>query len=143
VTGLGDGGAHYSAICDASYPTFVLTWWVRDRDGERMGLAEAVKMLSSRPARVVGLEDRGLLRTGYKADLNVIDIDRLTLHAPVVRHDLPGGGRRLDQAASGYRATVVSGQVIRRDDQPTALRPGQVVRGMQKARAGEVLAERP
>lgn len=143
VTGLGDGGAHYSAICDASYPTFVLTWWVRDRDGERMGLAEAVKMLSSRPARVVGLEDRGLLRTGYKADLNVIDIDRLTLHAPVVRHDLPGGGRRLDQAASGYRATVVSGQVIRRDDQPTALLPGQVVRGMQKARAGEVLAERP
>lgn len=143
VTGLGDGGAHYSAICDASYPTFVLTWWVRDRDGERMGLAEAVKMLSSRPARVVGLEDRGLLLTGYKADLNVIDIDRLTLHAPVVRHDLPGGGRRLDQAASGYRATVVSGQVIRRDDQPTALRPGQVVRGMQKARAGEVLAERP
>jgi N-acyl-D-aspartate/D-glutamate deacylase len=139
VTGLGDGGAHYSAICDASYPTFMLTWWVRDRDGESMSLAEAVKMLSSRPARVVGLEDRGLLRTGYKADLNVIDIDRLTLHAPVVRHDLPGGGRRLDQTASGYRATVVSGQVIRRDDQPTALRPGQVVRGMQKARVAEML----
>lgn len=139
VTGLGDGGAHYSAICDASYPTFMLTWWVRDRDGERMSLAEAVKMLSSRPARVVGLEDRGLLRTGYKADLNVIDIDRLTLHAPVVRHDLPGGGRRLDQTASGYRATVVSGQVIRRDDQPTALRPGQVVRGMQKTRVAEML----
>ncbi|MFN3457990.1 MAG: amidohydrolase family protein, partial [Novosphingobium sp.] len=140
VTGLGDGGAHYSAICDASYPTFMLTWWVRDRAGERMTLAEAVQMLSSRPAKVVGLEDRGLLRTGYKADLNVIDIERLTLHGPVIRHDLPGGGRRLDQTASGYRATVVSGQVIRRDDRPTALRPGQVVRGMQKARTDQVPA---
>lgn len=138
VTGLGDGGAHYSAICDASYPTFMLTWWVRDRTGERMTLAEAVQMLSSRPARVVGLEDRGLLRPGYKADLNVIDIARLTLHGPVIRHDLPGGGRRLDQTASGYRATVVSGQVIRRDDRPTALRPGKVVRGMQKASALQV-----
>ncbi|MFM2371721.1 MAG: hypothetical protein RIS85_1443, partial [Pseudomonadota bacterium] len=84
-------------------------------------------------ARVVGLKDRGLLRTGYKADVNVIDMAALALHAPVVRHDLPGGGRRLDQTATGYVATVVSGQVIRRNDLPTPQRPGKVVRGMQRA----------
>ncbi len=133
VIGLGDGGAHYAAICDASYPTFMLTYWVRDRAGERLSLAESVQMLSARPARVVGLADRGLLRAGYKADVNVIDLAALTLHAPVVRHDLPGGGRRLDQSATGYVATVVSGQVIRRADQPTPHRPGRVVRGMQQA----------
>jgi N-acyl-D-aspartate/D-glutamate deacylase len=133
VIGLGDGGAHYAAICDASYPTFMLTYWVRDRAGERLSLAETVHMLAARPARVAGLEDRGLLRAGYKADVNVIDMAALTLHAPVVRHDLPGGGRRLDQTATGYVATVVSGQVIRRDDQPTSQRPGKVVRGMQRA----------
>jgi N-acyl-D-amino-acid deacylase len=131
VIGLGDGGAHYAAICDASYPTFVLTYWVRDRQGERLSLAEAVDMLAARPARVMRLEDRGRLQTGYKADLNVIDLARLTLHAPVVRHDLPGGGRRLDQAARGYVATVVNGRAIRRHDRDTAERPGRVVRGAQ------------
>ncbi|MBB4613941.1 N-acyl-D-amino-acid deacylase family protein [Novosphingobium taihuense] len=138
VIGLGDGGAHYAAICDASYPTFMLTYWVRDRAGERLSLAETVEMLAARPAKVMGLEDRGLLRVGYKADINVIDLERLTLHAPVIRHDLPGGGRRLDQTATGYCATVVSGQIIRRNDRPTALRPGQVVRGVQKACADPV-----
>ncbi|HQS68202.1 MAG: amidohydrolase [Novosphingobium sp. 28-62-57] len=133
VIGLGDGGAHYAAICDASYPTFMLTWWVRDRAGERLSVAEVVHMLAAKPARVAGLMDRGLLRTGYKADVNVIDLAALRLHAPVIRHDLPGGGRRLDQTASGYVATVVSGQVIRRGDQPTDQRPGRVVRGMQQA----------
>ncbi len=137
VIGLGDGGAHYAAICDASYPTFMLTYWVRDRTGERMTLAEAVHMLSAKPARVVGLADRGILREGYKADINVIDLDGLTLHAPVIRHDLPGGGRRLDQSATGYVATMVSGQIIRREDQATPARPGQVVRGMQVAPAVE------
>lgn len=81
----------------------------------------------------MGLEDRGLLKPGYKADLNVIDLDRLTLHAPVVRHDLPGGGRRLDQTATGYVATVVNGRVIREHDRPTDERPGRVVRGAQHA----------
>ena len=133
VIGLGDGGAHYAAICDASYPTFMLTYWVRDRAGERLSLAETVHLLAERPARVVGLKDRGLLRAGYKADVNVIDMAALALHAPVVRHDLPGGGRRLDQTATGYVATVVSGQVIRRNDLPTPQRPGKVVRGMQRA----------
>lgn len=135
VIGLGDGGAHYAAICDASYPTFMLSYWVRDREGERMTIAEAVRMLSAKPARVAGLADRGLLREGYKADVNVIDLARLTLHAPVIRHDLPGAGRRLDQAATGFVATVVNGRVIREHDQPTTERPGRVVRGMQHAPA--------
>lgn len=133
VIGLGDGGAHYAAICDASYPTFMLTYWVRDRAGERLSLAEAVHMLAAKPARVMGLEDRGLLRTGYKADLNVIDMAALRLNAPVIRHDLPGGGRRLDQTARGYVATIVSGKVIQRRNKATDLRPGQVVRGMRQA----------
>ncbi|WP_226016541.1 amidohydrolase family protein [Novosphingobium sp. FKTRR1] len=133
VLGLGDGGAHYAAICDASYPTFLLTYWVRDRDGERLSLAQAVRALSAKPARAVGLEDRGLLRAGYKADINVIDQTALTLHAPVVRNDLPGGGRRLDQAATGYVATLCNGQVIRRQDRATAASPGRVVRGCRQA----------
>lgn len=135
VIGLGDGGAHYAAICDASYPTFMLTYWVRDRAGERMSLAETVEMLAARPAKVMGLGDRGVLRAGMKADVNVIDMAALELHAPVVRHDLPGGGRRLDQTARGYVATVVSGKVIRRDDQPTGTLPGKVVRGARKVHA--------
>lgn len=133
VMGLGDGGAHYAAICDASYPTFLLTYWVRDRSGERLSLAEAIRALSAKPARVMGLDDRGLLAPGYKADVNVIDMAALTLHAPVVRHNLPGGGRRLDQSASGFVATICNGTVIRRDDRPTGARPGRVVRGSQSA----------
>lgn len=131
VIGLGDGGAHYGAICDASYPTFMLTYWVRDRAGERLSLEETVHALAARPAKVMRLEDRGQLMPGYRADINVIDLDRLTLHAPVVRHDLPGGGRRLDQEATGYVATIVNGEVIRRMDQPTDRRPGRLVRGAQ------------
>lgn len=131
VMGLGDGGAHYAAICDASYPTFLLTYWVRDRAGERLSLAEAVHALSAKPAEAVGLNDRGVLAPGYKADVNVIDLAALRLHAPDVRHDLPGGGRRLDQRATGYVATIANGQVIRRNDRSTGARPGRVVRGMQ------------
>jgi N-acyl-D-aspartate/D-glutamate deacylase len=131
VVGLGDGGAHYSVICDASYPTFMLTYWTRDRQGERLSLAEAVRMLAAEPAATLGLGDRGLLREGYKADLNVIDYDRLALHAPTVEYDLPAGGRRLDQSATGYTATIVSGQIIRRNDSPTGMLPGRLVRGSQ------------
>lgn len=133
VMGLGDGGAHYSAICDASYPTFLLTYWVRDRAGERLSLAEGVRALASKPARVAGLDDRGVLAPGYKADVNVIDMDALRLHAPIVRYDLPGKGRRLDQEATGFVATVCNGKVIRRNDRATGARPGQVVRGQQQA----------
>lgn len=131
VMGLGDGGAHYAAICDASYPTFLLTYWLRDRKGPRLALPQAIAALTDRPAKVMGLRDRGRIAPGYKADLNIIDLDALRLHAPVVRHDLPGGGRRLDQLATGFVATIVSGQTIRRHDQPTGARPGRVVRGAQ------------
>lgn len=135
VPGLGDGGAHYGAICDASYSTFLLTHWVRDAKEKRIGLAQAVHMLAAKSARAVGLEGRGMLRVGAKADLNVIDLDRLRLHRPHIAHDLPAGGRRLDQRASGYDATIVAGQVIRRFDEPTEALPGRLVRGGRMAEA--------
>jgi N-acyl-D-aspartate/D-glutamate deacylase len=131
VMGLGDGGAHYGLICDSSYPTFVLSHWARDRKGRRVSLGQAVQAMSAKPARVVGLHDRGVVAPGYKADLNVIDLDRLTLHAPRIVDDLPGGGRRLDQSADGYRWTIVAGRVIARDDKPTGALPGRLVRGVQ------------
>lgn len=135
VVGLGDGGAHYSAICDASYPTFMLTYWVRDRDGERLSLQQAVSALSRLPAEAVRLKDRGVLAAGYKADVNVIDLERLRLHAPEVRYDLPSGGRRLDQRATGYAATIVSGAIVQRNGEATGTLPGRVVRGSQPAPA--------
>ena len=112
VLGLGDGGAHYGMICDASFPTFILTHWCRDRESGRMSVTEAVKQLSSVPAGVAGLGDRGRIAVGYKADLNVIDHARLRLHRPVISYDLPAGGRRLNQTAEGYVLTMVSGEVI-------------------------------
>jgi N-acyl-D-amino-acid deacylase len=135
VLGLGDGGAHYGMICDASYPTFVLAHWARDRAAGRLSVAEAVRQLTSVPARVAGLADRGRIAVGYKADLNVIDHDRLTLHRPVIAHDLPAGGRRLDQTADGYVATLVSGEVIAENGVPTSARPGKLIRGRRPAPA--------
>ena len=135
VLGLGDGGAHYGMICDASYPTFVLAHWARDRASGRLPVAEAVRQLTSVPARVAGLADRGRIAVGYKADLNVIDHDRLTLHRPVIAHDLPAGGRRLDQTAAGYVATLVSGEVIAENGVPTSARPGKLIRGRRPAPA--------
>lgn len=129
VLGLGDGGAHYGMICDASYSTYLLTHWTRDRASGRLSVAEAVRELTSVPARVAGLGDRGRIAVGYKADLNVIDHARLRLHKPVVTHDLPAGGRRLDQTADGYVATIVSGEVISENGVPTSARPGRLVRG--------------
>ncbi|WP_422742424.1 N-acyl-D-amino-acid deacylase family protein [Mycobacterium sp. WMMD1722] len=131
VLGVGDGGAHYGMICDASYPTFLLTHWARDRAAGRLSVAAAVRALTSVPARVAGLADRGRIAVGYKADLNVIDHAALKLHKPVVAHDLPAGGRRLDQTADGYVATVVSGEIIAENGVPTRARPGRLVRGRQ------------
>ncbi|MBV9321824.1 MAG: amidohydrolase family protein, partial [Mycobacterium sp.] len=131
LIGLGDGGAHYGMICDASYPTFLLAHWARDRSSGRFSVPEAVRELTSAPARVAGLGDRGRIAVGYKADLNVIDHAGLRLHKPVVTYDLPAGGRRLDQTADGYVATVVSGQVIAENGVPTDARPGKLVRGRQ------------
>jgi N-acyl-D-amino-acid deacylase len=135
VLGLGDGGAHYGMICDASFPTFLLAHWARDRASGRMSVAEVVKELTSVPARVVGLADRGRIAVGYKADLNVIDHAGLRLHRPTIIYDLPAGGRRLDQTADGYVVTIVSGEIIVENGQPTAARPGRLVRGRQPAPA--------
>jgi N-acyl-D-aspartate/D-glutamate deacylase len=135
VLGLGDGGAHYGMICDASFPTYMLAHWARDRASGRLTVAEAVRELTSVPARVAGLADRGRIAEGYKADLNVIDHTSLTLHKPVIARDLPAGGRRLDQTADGYVATVVAGEVIAEDGVPTSARPGKLVRGRQAAPA--------
>ncbi|MGV0850571.1 N-acyl-D-amino-acid deacylase family protein [Mycolicibacterium phlei] len=133
VLGLGDGGAHYGMICDASFPTYMLAHWARDRATGRLTVAEAVRELTSVPARVAGLEDRGRISVGYKADVNVIDHAAVRLHRPVVTYDLPAGGRRLDQHADGYVATIVSGQIIAENGAPTAARPGKLIRGRRPA----------
>ncbi len=131
VLGLGDGGAHYGMICDSSYPTYVLSHWTRDRKGKRLSVERAIKALAADPASAVGLNDRGILSVGGKADINVIDYSAVALPRPTVRYDLPAGGRRLDQAASGYDATIVSGAVISRNGTPTGALPGRLVRGQQ------------
>ncbi|SFS09419.1 N-acyl-D-amino-acid deacylase family protein [Sphingomonas jatrophae] len=132
VYGLGDGGAHLGFLCDASLPTYMLQHWTRDRSrGARLPLAEVVRGLTARPAEAVQLNDRGLIAPGRRADLNVIDLERLRLHAPRVRYDLPAGGRRLVQEADGYRATIVAGVTVRRDGRATGALPGRLVRGPQ------------
>src|ERR1700757_5236088 len=131
VLGLGDGGAHYGMICDASYSTFFLAHWTRDRKSGRFTVPEAVRELTSVPARIAGLSDRGRIAVGYKADLNVIDHAALRLHKPIISYDLPAGGRRLDQTADGYVATIVSGGIIAENGVPTDARPGRLVRGRQ------------
>ncbi|APE16902.1 amidohydrolase [Mycobacterium sp. WY10] len=135
VLGLGDGGAHYGMICDASFPTYMLTHWVRDRESGRLSVERVIQELTSVPARIAGLADRGRLAVGYKADINVIDSDALRLHQPTVKSDLPAGGRRLDQTADGYVATIVSGEVISENGVPTSARPGRLIRGRQPAPA--------
>ena len=131
VLGLGDGGAHYGMICDASYSTYFLAHWARDRKSGRFTVPAAVRELTSVPARIAGLGDRGRIAVGYKADLNVIDHAALAVHKPVIAHDLPAGGRRLDQTADGYVATIVSGEVIAENGVPTDARPGKLIRGRQ------------
>ncbi|MGE0796422.1 MAG: amidohydrolase family protein, partial [Acidimicrobiia bacterium] len=129
VLGLDDGGAHYASICDASIPTYLLTHWVRDRTrGPRLELADAVRRLTSQPADLYGLTDRGRIQVGLRADLNVIDAEGLTLGMPNAVADLPAGGTRLLQGATGYDATIVAGQVTRRDGVDTGARPGRLLR---------------
>lgn len=131
VPGLGDGGAHLATICDASMPTYQLSHWVKGRTrGPRLSLEEAVRMQTHDTAELYGLlGDRGTLEVGKRADLNVIDLDRLALLPPRAVPDLPAGGTRLLQGAVGYVATVVHGEVVRRDDVDTGARPGRLVRG--------------
>ncbi len=134
VPGLSDGGAHCGIICDASFPTYLLTHWTRDRSrGEKLSIPFVVAAQSRKTALSVGLADRGLIAPGYKADINVIDYGRLHLHPPKVHYDLPVGGRRLLQQVDGYEATIVSGVVTQRDGKPTGARPGRLVRGVQGA----------
>ena len=111
VVGLADGGAHVGTICDASFPTTMLTLWARDRERGRLDLPFAVQRQTRDTARTVGLLDRGVLAPGYRADVNVIDFEHLTARRPEIRHDLPAGGKRLVQAADGYVATLVAGEV--------------------------------
>jgi N-acyl-D-aspartate/D-glutamate deacylase len=137
VPGLSDGGAHVGMICDGSFPTSNLTHWTRDRTrGPRLPLEQVVRMQTRGTAEAVGLLDRGLVALGHRADLNVIDYERLALRMPEVAHDLPAGGRRLLQRARGYAATIVAGEVTYRDGERTAALPGRVLRGARAAPAG-------
>ena len=129
VVGLGDGGAHCSLICDASSTTYMLTHWVRDRRGPRLTLERAIKKQCADNAALYGLNDRGTLSIGRRADINVIDFDRLSLGQPYMTNDLPAGGRRFLQRSSGYLATIVNGVVTRDHDHDTLERPGKLIRG--------------
>jgi len=132
IFSLSDGGAHCGLICDASVPTYLLTHWVRDRErGERLALEDIVERQTRRTARFYGMEDRGVLEPGMKADLNVIDFEALHIHAPEMVYDLPAGGRRLVQQVDGYRYTVQSGEVTFENGKPTGALPGKLVRGPQ------------
>jgi N-acyl-D-aspartate/D-glutamate deacylase len=133
LIGLGDGGAHVGLISDGSFPTFLLAHWGRDRKRGKIDLAWLVKRHTRDNARAVGLNDRGVVAPGYKADLNVIDFDRLGVEAPEMKWDLPAGGKRLLQKATGYRATIVCGAVTYRDGEATGALPGKLVRGPQAA----------
>ena len=129
VLGLGDGGAHCGLISDASIPTYVLTHWGRDRRrGPGFPLPRLVKALTADTAALYGFSDRGRLEAGLRADINVIDFDRLRLHPPVMVHDLPAGGRRLVQRAEGYRATVCAGEVTFEEGEATGALPGRLAR---------------
>jgi N-acyl-D-aspartate/D-glutamate deacylase len=126
--GLGDAGAHVGTVCDASFSTFMLTHWVRDRAKDKMPLGRAVEMLSRRNAQYLGLKDRGVIATGMRADLNVIDPQRLGVGSPKLVTDLPAGGKRFLQKAEGYVGTWVNGVAVAREGQVTEARPGRLVR---------------
>ena len=128
MLGLSDGGAHVGTICDASFPAYFLSYWTRDRADHRIPLSRAVQMLTADGADYLGLTDRGRLKVGKKADINVIDYDHLTLKAPRMVKDLPAGGQRLLQDVKGFRSTLVSGRQVVHNDQVTDERPGRLVR---------------
>jgi N-acyl-D-aspartate/D-glutamate deacylase len=123
-------------ICDGSFPTSNLAHWTRARTrGPRLPLGRVVRSQTWDTARALGLHDRGRIAPGYRADLNAIDYDRVSLHPPEVAYDLPAGGRRLLQRARGYVATVVAGEITYRDGEPTGALPGRLVRGPRAAPA--------
>ena len=128
LLGLSDGGAHVGTICDASFPAYLLSHWTRDRAKDRIALPRAVQMLSADAADYLGLTDRGRIRIGQRADLNIIDYDELALKAPQMIQDLPAGGQRLLQSAQGFRSTLVAGREVVHNDEVTDERPGRLVR---------------
>ena len=135
ICGIGDAGAHVGTICDAAYPTFLLTHWARDRRrGRRFPLEFLVNKQTRRTALAYGLADRGLLAPGHKADINVVDFDALGLTRPRVVYDLPAGGKRLEQRSVGYRHTFVSGVEVAADGDFTGERPGRLIRGAGRLR---------
>jgi N-acyl-D-aspartate/D-glutamate deacylase len=134
IMGLGDGGAHVAFILDAGYQTWLLSHWGRDQ--KRWSVPELIRRLTSDTAGAAGLFDRGALRAGMKADVNVIDWGRLGAGSPYVVNDLPAGGKRLLQKVTGYDATIVSGRVTFREGQATGTLPGKLVRGPQAELAG-------
>lgn len=136
LMGLSDGGAHVGTVCDASFPTYLIAHWTRDRTrGKKITVQEAIKRLSSEIADYIGFYDRGRLKVGMKADVNVIDYDNLRLKRPEMITDLPAGGKRLMQKAEGMTATLVSGQVVLKDGQLTGALPGKLVRANQQAKS--------
>ena len=129
LLGLGDGGAHVAMIVDASAPTYMLTHWARDRKrGPGLPLEYMVKRQTSETADFFGFHDRGRLQPGKRADINLIDFDRLRLHAPEIVNDLPAGGKRLVQRAEGYEATLVAGIPVFECGEHTGAKPGRLVR---------------
>ena len=126
LPGIGDAGAHVSQIMDSGWTSFMLSHWHRDQG--RFSLAESVRKLTSAQAHVLGLNDRGALQVGKRADVNVIDVERVAERQPQLVHDFPGGAPRLIQKAKGYLATVCNGEVILRDDEHTGARAGRVLR---------------
>jgi N-acyl-D-amino-acid deacylase len=126
LPGLGDAGAHVGQIMDAGWCSYVLSHWVRDEGLYSVG--EAVRRMTSAPARILGLNDRGRIATGLRADLNVIDLDRVREEMPEFVHDFPGGHGRFIQRGVGYRATICNGETILENDRHTGARPGRVVR---------------
>ncbi|MFV0532481.1 MAG: N-acyl-D-amino-acid deacylase family protein [Cumulibacter sp.] len=131
VPGLSDGGAHVGTICDGSFPTTLLQYWARDRAYDRIPLEFVIHRQARATAEAVGLLDRGLLKPGYKADINIIDVDELHLYRPTVSFDLPGNGRRLLQRVDGYKHTFLNGTEIYRDGESTGELLGKLVRGPQ------------
>jgi N-acyl-D-aspartate/D-glutamate deacylase len=128
LAGLSDAGAHVGTVCDASFTTFMLTHWVRDRATDKLPLERAIEMMTSRNARYLGLTDRGTIAVGQRADLNLIDPQRLSVGVPALVRDLPAGGKRFLQKGVGYLGTWVAGQAVQRDGDITLARPGRLVR---------------
>ncbi|MAD60906.1 MAG: amidohydrolase [Myxococcales bacterium] len=137
IMGLSDGGAHVGTVCDASFPTYLLTHWTKERTrGEKIELKEAIRKLTSDIADFCGMRDRGRIQVGHLANINIIDIDRLALHAPRMVQDLPAGGQRLLQGAEGYDAVIVRGETVLQNDLLTGVYPGRLVRMGQEQSAG-------